>query len=270
MAPTSAADAALDSTAAKVRPESGTKRAPVPGSFIEMMQGCTISAVHLEMRDAYTPKDPDYLRWQAGDHFDPAQRPPWNSPDPGSTRCCGSSRTFSYLPASSSGCADRTPSRPLPPSFSKMPTPHGCGWANQVGNASALPSRRPNSGSGWTPRTARPAGPLIVRGTAADRSSLGAEASPAPACCDPRPAAMRGRVGPDSAASRGVVAHRFLRATRDDERPGPREGGPGPFVASPARLAVAPWFLDCLYPPTKRRWFGRSCHSQKGRASPSG
>ena len=30
------------------------------------------------MRDAYTPRDPDYLRWRAGDHFDPARRwPDW-------------------------------------------------------------------------------------------------------------------------------------------------------------------------------------------------
>jgi hypothetical protein len=30
------------------------------------------------MRDAYTPRDPDYLRWRAGDHFDPAERwPDW-------------------------------------------------------------------------------------------------------------------------------------------------------------------------------------------------
>ena len=78
MAPTSAAGEALDSTASTVRPEPGPERIPVPSSFIEMMQGCTVSAVHLEMRDVYTPSDPDYLRWQAGDHFDPAQRwPEW-------------------------------------------------------------------------------------------------------------------------------------------------------------------------------------------------
>jgi hypothetical protein len=30
------------------------------------------------MRDAYTPRDSDYLRWLAGDHFDPALRwPGW-------------------------------------------------------------------------------------------------------------------------------------------------------------------------------------------------
>lgn len=78
MAPTSAEGEALDSTAAKVRPELGVERVAVPGSFIEMMQGCTVSAVHLEMRDTYTPKDPDYLRWQAGEHVDPARRwPEW-------------------------------------------------------------------------------------------------------------------------------------------------------------------------------------------------
>jgi hypothetical protein len=30
------------------------------------------------LRDLYTPQDPDYLRWLAGDHFDPAERwPDW-------------------------------------------------------------------------------------------------------------------------------------------------------------------------------------------------
>lgn len=80
MAPTSGAGAAPDSTAARARPEPdlGAKRAPVPGSFIEMMQRCTVSAVHLEMRDIYTPNDPDYLQWRAGDHFDPVERwPEW-------------------------------------------------------------------------------------------------------------------------------------------------------------------------------------------------
>ncbi|WP_432839031.1 DUF6879 family protein [Dactylosporangium sp. CA-092794] len=32
------------------------------------------SAYHLELRDAYTPNDPDWLDWQAGNHFDPAER----------------------------------------------------------------------------------------------------------------------------------------------------------------------------------------------------
>ncbi|HEX4813171.1 MAG TPA: hypothetical protein VFV66_10520 [Nonomuraea sp.] len=42
------------------------------------MQGSTTSAVHLEMRDEYTPADPDYLRWQNGDMFDPLERwPEW-------------------------------------------------------------------------------------------------------------------------------------------------------------------------------------------------
>lgn len=51
---------------------------PVPQSFIELLRGCKTSAVHLEMRDTYTPQDPDYLRWRAGDHFDPAERwPEW-------------------------------------------------------------------------------------------------------------------------------------------------------------------------------------------------
>lgn len=32
------------------------------------------SAVHLEMRDVYAPADPDWLDWQAGRRFDPAER----------------------------------------------------------------------------------------------------------------------------------------------------------------------------------------------------
>ncbi|MFF3442554.1 DUF6879 family protein [Streptosporangium sp. NPDC002721] len=32
------------------------------------------SAVHLELRDVYTPNDPDYLAWMTGDRFDPAER----------------------------------------------------------------------------------------------------------------------------------------------------------------------------------------------------
>ena len=37
------------------------------------------SAMHLEMRDAYTPSDPDWLDWQAGNRFDPADREEWRS-----------------------------------------------------------------------------------------------------------------------------------------------------------------------------------------------
>lgn len=35
------------------------------------------SAVHLEMRDLYTPDDPDFADWRAGVDFDPAER--WRS-----------------------------------------------------------------------------------------------------------------------------------------------------------------------------------------------
>jgi hypothetical protein len=34
--------------------------------FTELITAATASAVHLEMRDAYTPNDPDYLAWRAG------------------------------------------------------------------------------------------------------------------------------------------------------------------------------------------------------------
>jgi hypothetical protein len=30
--------------------------------------------MHLEMRDAYTPDDPDWLEWQSGGRFDPTER----------------------------------------------------------------------------------------------------------------------------------------------------------------------------------------------------
>jgi len=39
---------------------------PAP-TFDQMLAGTTTSAVHLEMRDAYTPDDPLYVRWLAGD-----------------------------------------------------------------------------------------------------------------------------------------------------------------------------------------------------------
>ncbi len=32
------------------------------------------SAWHMELRDSYTPDDPDWLDWQAGRRFDPAER----------------------------------------------------------------------------------------------------------------------------------------------------------------------------------------------------
>jgi hypothetical protein len=43
--------------------------AKVP-QFIDLIKEATASAVHLEMRDQYTPDDPVFLRWQAG-HPDP-------------------------------------------------------------------------------------------------------------------------------------------------------------------------------------------------------
>jgi hypothetical protein len=35
------------------------------------------SAVHLELRDIYTPDDPDFAAWRSGVRFDPAER--WRS-----------------------------------------------------------------------------------------------------------------------------------------------------------------------------------------------
>ncbi len=34
--------------------------------FTELIAKATTSAIHLEMRDTYTPRDPDYLAWLAG------------------------------------------------------------------------------------------------------------------------------------------------------------------------------------------------------------
>jgi hypothetical protein len=44
-----------------------------------LLRAAEHSAVHLELRDVYTPDDPDWLAWQAGDHFDPATRGGWNT-----------------------------------------------------------------------------------------------------------------------------------------------------------------------------------------------
>lgn len=38
--------------------------------FSELIAATTTSAVHLEMRDAYTPHDPEYLSWRAGKPVD--------------------------------------------------------------------------------------------------------------------------------------------------------------------------------------------------------
>ncbi|MEU6034693.1 DUF6879 family protein [Actinomadura sp. NPDC047616] len=40
-------------------------------TFDELFAGCKRSAVHLEMRDMYTPDDPLYLDWKAGVQIDP-------------------------------------------------------------------------------------------------------------------------------------------------------------------------------------------------------
>lgn len=52
--------------------------APVPLPFLDLLRTCNASIEHLELRDIYTPHDPDYARWLSGDHFDPAERwPDW-------------------------------------------------------------------------------------------------------------------------------------------------------------------------------------------------
>jgi hypothetical protein len=39
-----------------------------------LLATATHTACHLELRDAYTPDDPDWLDWQAGNRFDPVER----------------------------------------------------------------------------------------------------------------------------------------------------------------------------------------------------
>ncbi|MFD5633601.1 DUF6879 family protein [Streptomyces sp. NPDC127077] len=43
-------------------------------TFDELFARCTRSAVHLELRDMYTPDDPTYLDWKAGVVYDPVER----------------------------------------------------------------------------------------------------------------------------------------------------------------------------------------------------
>jgi hypothetical protein len=44
-----------------------------PTPFSTLLSQCRLSAVHLETRDEYTPRDPVYLEWRAGKHIDPVQ-----------------------------------------------------------------------------------------------------------------------------------------------------------------------------------------------------
>jgi hypothetical protein len=53
--------------------------APVP-PFEELIVGARRSAVHLEMRDMYTPSSPRFLAWQAGQRTDPSDRASWWRP----------------------------------------------------------------------------------------------------------------------------------------------------------------------------------------------
>jgi hypothetical protein len=64
----------------------GRDRGRIPGvaeepdpPFGELLRGCEFSAVHLEMRDSYTPGDPWFLAWLAGDEeeFRRHQARPW-------------------------------------------------------------------------------------------------------------------------------------------------------------------------------------------------
>lgn len=56
----------------------GVAEQPAP-PFAGLLRACTSSAVHLEMRDAYTPADPWFQAWLAGDREDFERRlnRPW-------------------------------------------------------------------------------------------------------------------------------------------------------------------------------------------------
>jgi hypothetical protein len=41
--------------------------------FEELIESARHDAVHLEMRDFHTPRDPIFLDWKAGKQFDPAE-----------------------------------------------------------------------------------------------------------------------------------------------------------------------------------------------------
>lgn len=56
--------------------DAARRAGPVPATFTDLLNESHLSAVHLEQRDIYTPWDADYLRWTAGDHFDPLE---WGS-----------------------------------------------------------------------------------------------------------------------------------------------------------------------------------------------
>ncbi len=42
-------------------------------TFADLLYGCRRSAVHLEMRDAYTPDDTQFLRWKSDGKIDPSE-----------------------------------------------------------------------------------------------------------------------------------------------------------------------------------------------------
>jgi hypothetical protein len=46
--------------------------------FSELIAETTVSAVHLEMRDAYTPRDEGFLDWQAGNPVPAPALPEWH------------------------------------------------------------------------------------------------------------------------------------------------------------------------------------------------
>jgi hypothetical protein len=47
-----------------------------PAAFA-LLRSAQRSAIHLELRDGYTPHDPDWIEWRDGRRFDPVQR--WRS-----------------------------------------------------------------------------------------------------------------------------------------------------------------------------------------------
>jgi hypothetical protein len=48
-----------------------------PPPFSELLAATTTSAVHLEMRDSYTPSDPQFLEWKTGNPRPASPHPEW-------------------------------------------------------------------------------------------------------------------------------------------------------------------------------------------------
>src|SRR5260370_16648732 len=101
--------------------------------FGELITAATSSAVHLEMRDAYTPEDQRFLDWQAGKLLPEQANPEWSAIVRAHTARGGRFRRarvvseplapvipFEDEVTAAAGTAAGEPVRRLPPT----PTPH--------------------------------------------------------------------------------------------------------------------------------------------------